>query len=107
MARVVTQLKWNCNKLYTWTLWAACITFVKKAKQSILLVFSGLVFEVIYSLPEESDTEQATVVVFEQQPGGKDTVWQINTRTGAQNMLYVCAEAHLSRLGLKLNCTAH
>lgn len=26
--------------------------------------------EVVYSLPEERDTEQAAVVVFEQQPGG-------------------------------------
>ena len=36
-----------------------------------LLVFSGLVLEVIYSLPEEGDTEQATVAVFKQQPGGE------------------------------------
>lgn len=37
-----------------------------------VLVFSGLVLEVIYSLPEESDTEEAAVVVFKQQPGGHE-----------------------------------
>lgn len=37
-----------------------------------LLVFSGLVLEVIDSLPEESDTEQAAVVVFKEQPGGEE-----------------------------------
>lgn len=35
-----------------------------------LLVFSGLVLEVIYSLPEESDAEESALVVFKQQPGG-------------------------------------
>lgn len=47
-----------------------------------LLVFSGLVLEVIYSLPEERDTEQAAVVVFKQQPGGEDTRCQINIKAG-------------------------
>lgn len=37
-----------------------------------LLVFSGLVFEVVYSLPEEGDAVQAAVVVFKQQPGEED-----------------------------------
>lgn len=44
-----------------------------KLKTNNLLVFSGLVFEIIYSLSEESDTEQAAVVVFKQQPGGQIT----------------------------------
>lgn len=52
---------------------------------SNLLVFSGLVFEVVYSLPEESDTEQTTVVVFEQQPAGEDKRLQINTRAGVES----------------------
>ena len=34
------------------------------------LVFSGLVLEVIDGLPEESDTEQAAVVVLKQQAVG-------------------------------------
>lgn len=41
-----------------------------KLKWNNLLVFPGFVLEVIYSLPEEGDTEQTAVVVFKQQPGG-------------------------------------
>lgn len=37
---------------------------------NILLVFSGLVFEIIDCLPEESDTEKTAVVVFNNHPGG-------------------------------------
>lgn len=44
-----------------------------KTKIQLLLVFSGLVLEVIYCLPEESDTEQAAFTVFKQQPGGEMT----------------------------------
>lgn len=40
--------------------------------QNDLLVFSGLVLEVVDGLPEESDTEQTAVVVFKQQPGGDE-----------------------------------
>lgn len=82
------------------TLLAACITLMKKVKLSNLLVFSGLVFEVIYSLPEESDTEQTAVMVFEQQPVGEDKGPQINTR--AQNMWCVCVETYFSRFALSL-----
>lgn len=51
-------------------------------KTNNLLVFSGLVFEVIYSLPEESDAEQTAVAVLKQQPGGQDTGQQINMPAG-------------------------
>ena len=37
-----------------------------------LLVFSGLVLEVVDGLPEESDAEQTAVVVFKQQSGGEE-----------------------------------
>lgn len=47
-------------------------------KLNHLLVFSGLVLEVVDSLPEESDTEQTAVVVLKQQPEGT-TRPRINT----------------------------
>lgn len=55
-------------------------SYLTEQKWNRLLVFSSLVFEVIYSLPEEGDTEQTTVVVFKQQPGEEDIRKYINMK---------------------------
>lgn len=65
-----TQLNTTTSKFHTSH--SFFIFFGEKVELNNVLVFSGLVLEVIYSLPEESDTEEAAVVVFKQQPGGHE-----------------------------------